>query len=47
MGLYVIRKDAADEEDKPEDDGVVIEDVELLCKLLSISFGCPMLFGLI
>lgn len=46
MGLYVIQKE--DEDDpRPEDVGVVIEGVELLSKLGSISFGCAMLFGLI
>ncbi|XP_058500363.1 uncharacterized protein LOC131469446 [Solea solea] len=47
MGLYVIQKEGADEEGKPEDVGVVIEGVELLCNLGSVSFGCAMLFGLI
>lgn len=47
MGLYVIQKEGADDEEKPEDVGVVIEGVELLCKLGSISYGCAMLFGLI
>ncbi len=47
MGLYVIQKEGADDEEKPEDVGVVIEGVELLCKLGSISFGCALLFGLI
>lgn len=47
MGLYVIHNEGADEEDKPEDVGVVVEGVELLCKLGSISFGCAVLFGLI
>lgn len=47
MGLYVIQREGADDEEKPEDVGVVIEGVELLCKLGSISFGCAMLFGLI
>lgn len=45
MGVYVIRKEGADKE-KPEDVGVVIEGVELLCNLESISFGCVILFGL-
>ena len=47
MGLYVIRKEGADDEEKPEDVGVVIEGSELLSKLQSISFGWVMLFGLI
>lgn len=47
MGLYVIQKESADDEGKPEDVGVVIEGVELLCELRSISFGCAMLFGVI
>ncbi|KAI3357110.1 hypothetical protein L3Q82_015579 [Scortum barcoo] len=47
MGLYVIQKDGADDKEKPEDVGVVIEGVEVLCKLGSISFGCAMLFELI
>lgn len=41
MGLYVIQKEGADDEGKPEDVGVVIEGVR------SISFGCAMLFGVI
>ncbi|XP_078024484.1 uncharacterized protein LOC144463594 [Epinephelus lanceolatus] len=47
MGLYVIRKNGADAVDKPEDVGVVIEGVELLHNLQSVSFGWAMLFGLI
>ena len=47
MGLYVIHKEGADDEEKPEDVGVVIEGSELLSKLGSISFGWAMLFGLI
>lgn len=47
MGLYVIQKEGFDDEDKPSDVGVVIEGVELLSNLQSISFGCAMLFGLI
>lgn len=31
MGLYVIQKKGADDVEKPEDVGVVIEGVELLC----------------
>lgn len=40
----MICKEGADEEDEPEDAGVAIEAVELLCKLRNISFGCAMLF---
>lgn len=47
MGLYVISKDGADAVDKPEDVGIVIEGVELLRNLQSVSFGCAMLFSLI
>lgn len=47
MGIYVINVEGADEEDKPEDVGVVIEGVELLSNLRGISFRFAMLFGLI
>lgn len=47
MGLYEIRKEGADEEEVPQDVGVVIEGVELLHDLRNISCGCAMLFGLI
>ena len=47
MGLYVVQKESADHEEKPEDVGVLIEGMELLSSLGSISFGCVMLFGLI
>lgn len=47
MGLYVIQKEGADDEGKPEDVGLGVEGVELLSGLLSISFGCAMLFGVI
>ncbi|XP_034082371.1 sterile alpha motif domain-containing protein 3-like isoform X2 [Gymnodraco acuticeps] len=47
MGLYVIRNEGAQEEDGPEDVGVIIEGVELLSNLRSISLGWAMLFGLI
>ncbi|KAI9527428.1 hypothetical protein NQZ68_030880 [Dissostichus eleginoides] len=47
MGLHVIRNEGAHEEDGPEDVGVIIEGVELLSNLRSISFGWAMLFGLI
>ncbi|KAI4820784.1 hypothetical protein KUCAC02_028752 [Chaenocephalus aceratus] len=47
MGLYVIRNEGAQEEDGPEDVGVIIEGVELLSNLRSISSGWAMLFGLI
>lgn len=43
----MIQKEGADDEGKPEDVGVVIEGVDLLCELRSISFGCAMLFGVI
>ena len=44
MGLYVIRNEGAHEEDGPEDVGVIIEGVELLSNLRSISLGWAMLF---
>lgn len=47
MGIYAIRHEGAEEEDEPEAVGVVIEGVELLSNLRSISFGFAMLFGLI
>lgn len=47
MGLYVIQKGDFDDEDKPSDVGVVIEGLELLSDLGSISYGFAMLFGLI
>ena len=47
MGIYVIRNENADEEDEPEAVGVVIEGVELLSNLRSISSGFAMLLGLI
>ncbi|KAI9535874.1 hypothetical protein NQZ68_039535, partial [Dissostichus eleginoides] len=47
MGLHVIRNEGAHEEDGPEDVGVIIEGVELLSNLRSISFRWAMLFGLI
>lgn len=47
MGLYVIQKGDFDDEGKPSDVGVVIEGLELLSDLGSISYGFAMLFGLI
>lgn len=47
MGIYVICHEGAQEEDEPEEVGVVIEGVELLSNLRSISFAFTMLFGLI
>ena len=43
----MIRPEGADEEDNPEDVGVVVEGVELLGNLKSISMGFAILFGLI
>lgn len=47
MGVYVVRKENAEPEEDPEDVGVLIEGVEALVGLPSISCGCAMLFGLI
>ncbi|XP_056297690.1 uncharacterized protein LOC130211094 isoform X1 [Pseudoliparis swirei] len=47
MGLHVVRKEGADAGEEPEHVGVVIEGVELLSNLGSVSFGFSMLFGLI
>uniref|UniRef100_A0A8P4K8V7 Uncharacterized protein n=1 Tax=Dicentrarchus labrax TaxID=13489 RepID=A0A8P4K8V7_DICLA len=47
MGMYVIRQEGAKEKDELEDVGVVIEGVELLSNLRSISLGFAILFGLI
>uniref|UniRef100_A0A3Q3M7G1 Uncharacterized protein n=1 Tax=Mastacembelus armatus TaxID=205130 RepID=A0A3Q3M7G1_9TELE len=47
VGLSVMLKEGADEDEQPEDVGVVIEGVELLNNLRSISCGVIMLFGLI
>lgn len=46
VGLYVIHKEGANEEEIPQDVGVVIEGVELLRDLRNILCGCAMLFGL-
>lgn len=43
----MIRKEGVGAEDEPEDVGVVIEGVQLLHHLKSVSFGLVMLFGLI
>ncbi|XP_055065482.1 uncharacterized protein [Misgurnus anguillicaudatus] len=47
MGVYVIRKEGAEPEDKPEDIGVLIEGVEVLRELGNIGDACALLFGLI
>uniref|UniRef100_A0A0F8C656 Uncharacterized protein n=1 Tax=Larimichthys crocea TaxID=215358 RepID=A0A0F8C656_LARCR len=47
MGIYVVRKEGADDAEEPETVGVVIEGVELFSELRSISYGWVMLFGLI
>lgn len=47
MGVYVIRKEDEDDDEMPEDVGVVIEGVELLSELRSVTGGLVMLFGLI
>ncbi|XP_039544877.1 uncharacterized protein LOC120491248 [Pimephales promelas] len=47
MGIYVIRAEGAGPEEEPSDVGVVLEGVEVLQNLPSITFGCVMLFGLI
>lgn len=47
MGLYVIHKEGADKDEELESVGVVIEGVELLQDLQSISSAWAMLFGLI
>jgi len=47
MGIYLIRPEGAEEEDEPEDVGVVIEGVEIFSNLSSISLGFAILFGLI
>lgn len=47
MGIYVVRKEGADDEEEPETVGVVIEGVELFSELRSISYAFVMLFGLI
>ena len=47
MRLHVVRKEGADAGEEPEHVGVVIEGVELLSNLGSVSFGFSMLFGLI
>lgn len=43
----MIRKEGAVAEEEPEDVGVVIEGVQLLQNLKSVTFGLVMLFGLI
>lgn len=43
----MIYRDGADEEGRPADDGVAVEGVELISELVSISFGCAMLFALL
>ncbi|KAM7405402.1 hypothetical protein PAMP_012667 [Pampus punctatissimus] len=47
MGIYVVRREGADDVEEPETVGVVIEGMELLTELRSICYGCVMLFGLI
>ncbi len=48
MGIYVIRVDGADPgDDMYADVGVVLEGVEALQNLQSVTLGCVMLFGLI
>ncbi|CAM4578262.1 unnamed protein product [Leuciscus chuanchicus] len=47
LRLFVIRKEGAGAEDEPEDVGVVIEGVQRLQPLMSVSFGLVMRFGLI
>ncbi|XP_073712878.1 uncharacterized protein [Misgurnus anguillicaudatus] len=47
MGVYVIQKEGAEPEDKPEDIGVLIEGVEVLRELGNIMDACALLFGLI
>ncbi|XP_055049778.2 uncharacterized protein [Misgurnus anguillicaudatus] len=46
MGVYVIQKEGAEPEDKPEDIGVLIEGVEVLRELGNIMDACALLFGL-
>uniref|UniRef100_A0A9J8D2D5 Uncharacterized protein n=1 Tax=Cyprinus carpio carpio TaxID=630221 RepID=A0A9J8D2D5_CYPCA len=47
MGIYVIRAEGAGPEEEPSDVGVVLEGVEVLQNLPSVTLGCVMLFGLI
>uniref|UniRef100_A0A8P4KHI5 Uncharacterized protein n=1 Tax=Dicentrarchus labrax TaxID=13489 RepID=A0A8P4KHI5_DICLA len=48
MGIYIIRVDGADPgEEIYADVGVVLEGVEVLQNLRSVTLGCVMLFGLI
>lgn len=47
MGIYVVRKEGANDVEEPDTVGVVIEGVELFSELRSIFYGCVMLFGLI
>ncbi|KAF7644768.1 hypothetical protein LDENG_00215950 [Lucifuga dentata] len=46
MSIYIIWKDGADAEE-PEDVGFILEAVEVLCNLQSLTLGFNMLFGLI
>ncbi|XP_052427891.1 uncharacterized protein LOC128021448 isoform X2 [Carassius gibelio] len=47
MGIYVIRAEGTGPEEEPSDVGVVLEGVEVLQNLPSVTLGCVMLFGLI
>lgn len=47
MGIYVIWAEGAGPEEEPSDVGVVLEGVEVLQNLPSVTLGCVMLFGLI
>uniref|UniRef100_A0A3B3TCU8 Uncharacterized protein n=1 Tax=Paramormyrops kingsleyae TaxID=1676925 RepID=A0A3B3TCU8_9TELE len=47
MGVYVIQQEGAEPGDDPENTGVLIEGVEVLTGLRSITIACALLFGLI
>uniref|UniRef100_A0A3B4WBQ9 Uncharacterized protein n=1 Tax=Seriola lalandi dorsalis TaxID=1841481 RepID=A0A3B4WBQ9_SERLL len=48
MGIYVIRAEGARPRDEPfADVGVILEGVEVLLNLKSVTLGCVMLLGLI
>ena len=47
MGIYVLRGEGAGPGDEPADVGVVLKGMNILQNLLSVTFGCVMLFGLV
>lgn len=47
MGVYIIQNEGAEPGDDPEDIGVLIEGVEVLCNLGDTAIACALLFGLI